>query len=81
MAHIAIFNPAFDVSYWGIEHALLLVGKTANFSLASLPLQKSMPTFNIASSIVLNNTRLVNIRNFLILQNLNFDLHLSIMRS
>ena len=38
MAHIAIVNPRFEVSYWGLEHALPLFGKRANLPTACLPL-------------------------------------------
>ena len=38
MADIVIVNPRFDVSYWGLEHALPLVGKRANLPTACLPL-------------------------------------------
>ena len=38
MADIVLINPAFDTSYWGLEHALPLFGKRANVPPASLPL-------------------------------------------
>ena len=38
MADIVLINPRFKVSYWGLEHALPLLGKRANMPLASLPL-------------------------------------------
>jgi radical SAM superfamily enzyme YgiQ (UPF0313 family) len=38
MADIVLVNPAFDTSYWGLEHALPLFGKRANVPPASLPL-------------------------------------------
>jgi radical SAM superfamily enzyme YgiQ (UPF0313 family) len=38
MADIVIINPRFEVSYWGLEHALPLVGKRANLPVACLPL-------------------------------------------
>ncbi|NND98880.1 MAG: DUF4070 domain-containing protein [Pirellulaceae bacterium] len=38
MARIAIINPAFEVSYWGLEHAQPMFGKRANMPVASLPL-------------------------------------------
>ena len=38
MAEIILINPRFEVSYWGLEHALPLLGKRANMPLASLPL-------------------------------------------
>src|SRR5712692_11758084 len=38
MAEIALINPRFEVSYWGMEHALPLLGKRANLPVAALPL-------------------------------------------
>lgn len=38
MAEIFVINPRFDVSFWGLEHALPLLGKRANLPVASLPL-------------------------------------------
>lgn len=38
MADIVLVNPRFDVSYWGLEHALPLLGKKANLPTACLPL-------------------------------------------
>src|SRR5438132_10851194 len=38
MADIVVINPRFDVSYWGLEHALPLFGKLANLPVAALPL-------------------------------------------
>src|SRR4051812_7666038 len=35
---IVLINPRFDVSYWGLEHALPLFGKRANLPVAALPL-------------------------------------------
>lgn len=38
MAKIVLINPRFETSYWGLEHALPLVGKKANLPTACLPL-------------------------------------------
>jgi radical SAM superfamily enzyme YgiQ (UPF0313 family) len=38
MADIVIINPRFEVSFWGMEHALPIVGKRANLPVACLPL-------------------------------------------
>jgi radical SAM superfamily enzyme YgiQ (UPF0313 family) len=37
-ADIVLINPRFEVSYWGLEHALPLLGKRAAMPVASLPL-------------------------------------------
>ena len=38
MADIVLINPRFEVSYWGLEHALPLLGKRANLPVACRPL-------------------------------------------
>ncbi len=38
MARIVIINPRFETSYWGLEHALPLLGAKANLPVACLPL-------------------------------------------
>src|SRR5438128_12471829 len=38
MAEIGLINPRFEVSYWGMEHALPLLRKRANLPVAALPL-------------------------------------------
>jgi len=38
MADIVIINPRFEASFWGMEHALPLLGKSANLPVACLPL-------------------------------------------
>jgi radical SAM superfamily enzyme YgiQ (UPF0313 family) len=38
MADIVLVNPRFEVSYWGLEHALPFLGKRANLPVACLPL-------------------------------------------
>src|SRR5262245_74379 len=37
-ADIVLINPRFEASYWGLEHALPLLGKRAARPVASLPL-------------------------------------------
>ncbi len=38
MADIVLINPRFEPSYWGLEHALNLLGVKANVPVAALPL-------------------------------------------
>ncbi|TMQ28011.1 MAG: DUF4070 domain-containing protein [Nitrospirae bacterium] len=38
MARIALINPRFDVSFWGHDHVMPIVGKRANTPVAALPL-------------------------------------------
>ncbi len=38
MPEIVLINPRFEISYWGMEHALPFAGKKANLPVACLPL-------------------------------------------
>jgi len=38
MADIVLINPRFEISFWGMEHALPFAGKRANLPVACLPL-------------------------------------------
>jgi radical SAM superfamily enzyme YgiQ (UPF0313 family) len=38
MADIVLINPKFEISFWGLEHALSFFGKRANMPVAALPL-------------------------------------------
>jgi radical SAM superfamily enzyme YgiQ (UPF0313 family) len=38
LADIVLINPRFEASFWGLEHALPLLGKRANLPVACLPL-------------------------------------------
>ncbi len=38
MANIILINPRFETSYWGLEHALHLIGYKCNMPTAALPL-------------------------------------------
>jgi radical SAM superfamily enzyme YgiQ (UPF0313 family) len=38
MADIVLINPRFEISFWGLEHALPLLGRRANMPVAALPL-------------------------------------------
>jgi radical SAM superfamily enzyme YgiQ (UPF0313 family) len=38
VASIVLINPKFEVSFWGLEHAMPLIGKRANMPVAALPL-------------------------------------------
>ena len=41
MADIVLINPRFEPSYWGLEHAMPILGKRANLPVACLPLLTS----------------------------------------
>jgi len=38
MIRIALINPRFEISYWGMEHVVQIAGKQANMPAAALPL-------------------------------------------
>ena len=38
MANIVIINPRFEISFWGMEHCIGLLGKRANLPVACLAL-------------------------------------------
>ena len=38
MSDIVIINPRFEVSFWGMEHCMGLLGKQANLPVACLAL-------------------------------------------
>ena len=38
MADIIIVNPRFDISFWGMEKCMAMLGKRANLPVACLPL-------------------------------------------
>jgi len=38
VADIVLINPKFEISFWGLEHAMPVFGKRANMPVASLPL-------------------------------------------
>jgi radical SAM superfamily enzyme YgiQ (UPF0313 family) len=49
MADIVLINPKFEISFWGLEHALPFVGKRANMPVAALPLLAALtpPEHNV----------------------------------
>ena len=60
MADIEFVNPRFDVSYWGLEHALPLLHKRANLPTACLPLLAAMTPEGNNVSIVDENIESVD---------------------
>jgi hypothetical protein len=38
MTDIVLINPRFEISFWGLEHVLPIMGKRANMPVGSLPL-------------------------------------------
>jgi len=55
MANIALVNPRFDASYWGLEYALPLLRKKASMPVASLPLLAALTPANHRVTIIDEN--------------------------
>lgn len=55
MADIVLVNPRFAVSYWGLEHALPLLGKKCNLPTACLPLLGALTPAEHSVTIVDEN--------------------------
>jgi radical SAM superfamily enzyme YgiQ (UPF0313 family) len=55
MAEIVLISPRFEVSYWGLEHALPLLGKRANMPVACLPLLAALTPPSHAVTLVDEN--------------------------
>ena len=55
MCDIILINPRFEVSYWGMEHALPLLGKRANLPVACLPLLAALTPPEHAVTLVDEN--------------------------
>src|SRR5437588_3001548 len=60
MADIVIINPRFEVSYWGLEHALPIVGKRANLPVAALPLLAALTPAGHRVTLVDENVEALN---------------------
>src|SRR5438270_8028380 len=52
VARIALINPRFDVSFWGHDHVMPIVGKRANTPVAALPLLAALtPSWHVVTLI------------------------------
>ncbi len=60
MAEIIIINPRFEVSYWGMEHALPFMGKRANLPIAALPLLAALTPAEHHVTLVDENVETLN---------------------
>ncbi len=60
MADIVIINPRFEVSYWGMEHALPLMGKRANLPVACLPLLAALTPEQHTVTLIDENVEAIN---------------------
>src|SRR4051794_18918857 len=60
MADIVLINPRFEVSYWGFEHALPLLGKRANLPVACLPLLAALTPSEHTVTLIDENVEAIN---------------------
>src|SRR5437870_2002478 len=60
MADIVLINPRFEVSYWGLEHALPFMGKRANLPVACLPLLAALTTEGHTVTLIDENVEAIN---------------------
>ncbi|MDB5349745.1 MAG: Fe-S oxidoreductase [Planctomycetota bacterium] len=60
MADIVLINPRFEVSYWGMEHALPLMGKRANLPVACLPLLAALTPEGHTVTLIDENVEAIN---------------------
>ncbi|MDX2036557.1 MAG: DUF4070 domain-containing protein [Isosphaeraceae bacterium] len=60
MADIVLINPRFEVSYWGMEHALPFMGKRANLPVACLPLLAALTPEEHTVTLMDENVAAIN---------------------
>ena len=60
MADIVLINPRFEVSFWGFEHALPLIGKRANLPVACLPLLAALTPDEHTVTLIDENVEAIN---------------------
>ncbi|HEV3260881.1 MAG TPA: radical SAM protein, partial [Gemmataceae bacterium] len=60
MADIVLISPRFEVSYWGLEHALPIVGKRANLPVAALPLLAALTPGEHTVTLLDENVEAIN---------------------
>ena len=60
MADIVLINPRFEVSYWGMEHALPFFGKRANLPVACLPLLAALTPPEHTVTLMDENVEAIN---------------------
>ncbi|WP_422927132.1 B12-binding domain-containing radical SAM protein [Singulisphaera sp. PoT] len=60
MADIVFINPRFEVSYWGMEHALPFMGKRANLPVACLPLLAALTPAEHTVTLMDENVEAIN---------------------
>jgi radical SAM superfamily enzyme YgiQ (UPF0313 family) len=61
MADIVLINPKFEPSYWGLEHALHLLGYQANLPVAALPLLAALTGAGHRVTLIDENVEDINL--------------------
>src|SRR3954454_24778578 len=62
MADIVLINPKFEISFWGLEYALQLLGKRANMPVAALPLIAALTPTHHRVTIIDENVEAIDFR-------------------
>src|SRR5262249_48560982 len=57
---IVLINPRFEISFWGLEHALPLLGKRANMPVAALPLIAALTPSHHRITIIDENVEAID---------------------
>jgi radical SAM superfamily enzyme YgiQ (UPF0313 family) len=60
MADIVLINPKFEMSFWGAERALPLIGKRANMPIAALPLLAALTPSEHRITLIDENVEPIN---------------------
>lgn len=60
MASIVLINPKFEISFWGLEHALPFIGKRANMPVAALPLIAALTPERHSITIIDENVEAID---------------------
>src|SRR5207247_3030944 len=61
VARITLVNPRFEVSCWGLEHALPFLGKRANMPVACLPLLAALTPAGHTVTLLDENVQALNL--------------------
>ena len=60
MADIVLINPRFEPSYWGLDHAMPILGKRANLPVACLPLLAALTPPEHTVSLIDENVEAID---------------------
>src|SRR6266436_8177851 len=60
MADIVLINPRFEISYWGLEHAMPFLGAKAVLPVASLPLLAALTPSGHSVTLIDENVEAID---------------------